>query len=576
MTKYLNLFLISIFLLCFSLTSTAANNNFSFYKQEEKFLPVHDAFLINLSLSDNPKEILLNFESKPSYYLYKSKIKFNASPDLKFKINLPKGKIKKDPYFGKQEVYYGKGKAIIQMTSLPQKEHQFTIEFQGCSEKGLCYPPTIKTFNYSLLKNKNQNNLSETDILVSQLSSQSLFLTLIGFFISGLLLSLTPCVLPMLPILSSIILASTPKKSIPYTLSYVAGISVTYSTLGVIAGLTGTLLSSSLQNINFIILSGIIYLIFAFAMFDFIQINLPTSLLNTFNKLLNNFKKNSAINIFFLGLFSSLILSPCVAPPLAAAILFIGQTQDLMLGGIALFSMSIGMSIPLLILGFSSQKILPKPGPWMKKVKYLLGFILIGMSIYILRPLMSEILFFTLLYILLIFTFVYFLLSSNQPTIRYKSFLIFGLILSVLSAAYNLKPFWLQGENGTYLTQAKPAFIQINNLNELNFHLTNLNNKPIILDFFADWCVACLEYEKFTFRNKEVLTLMNNFVLLRADVTANNDGHSTLLKQYGLFGPPGIIFFDTTGKEIKHLRTIGFKSATEFSLILKRTIQTEN
>ena len=573
MPRYLNLFIISIFLICFSISTVFAVDNSVFYKNKQKFLPLEEAFNINLETTSNKKEVNLVLSNEPGYYLYKSKIKVKTSPLLSIELDLPEGKKKQDEFFGEQEVYYGQVRALISLSNSPSKTQKFIIEYQGCSEEGLCYPPSSKIIAYKEFSNNNLNTSSETYSIIDKLSSQNFITTLFGFFFAGILLALTPCVLPMVPILSGIILAANPKKSISYTLSYVGGISFTYTLLGITAGVTGTLLSSSLQNVNFLIFSSIIYLIFALSMFDFIKV--PSSpLQNIISKYLNNFKANNLLNIFLLGLFSSLILSPCVAPPLAAAILYIGKTQDYALGGLALFFMSIGMSLPLLIIGFSSQKILPKAGPWMSSVKRVLGFILFGMSIYIIRPLLSETLFVTLLLLVLTVNFVYlFIYSKNSLIIR--SIVILCLIFSSLFTLHNLKKLIFEQDSTDKHSQISLEFTKVNSISDLNFHTNGPINKPILLDFYADWCVACLEYEKFTFSNPKVAGLMKKFTLLQADVTSNTNEHSLLLKKFDLFGPPGIIFFDSKGKEVKYLRTIGFKDSAEFSILLEEALKNE-
>ena len=573
MPRYLNLFIISIFLICFSISTVFAVDNSVFYKNKQKFLPLEEAFNINLETTSNKKEVNLVLSNEPGYYLYKSKIKVKTSPLLSIELDLPEGKKKQDEFFGEQEVYYGQVRALISLSNSPSKTQKFIIEYQGCSEEGLCYPPSSKIIAYKEFSNNNLNTSSETYSIIDRFSSQNFITTLFGFFFAGILLALTPCVLPMVPILSGIILAANPKKSISYTLSYVGGISFTYTLLGITAGVTGTLLSSSLQNVNFLIFSSIIYLIFALSMFDFIKV--PSSpLQNIISKYLNNFKANNLLNIFLLGLFSSLILSPCVAPPLAAAILYIGKTQDYALGGLALFFMSIGMSLPLLIIGFSSQKILPKAGPWMSSVKRVLGFILFGMSIYIIRPLLSETLFVTLLLLVLTVNFVYlFIYSKNSLIIR--SIFILCLIFSSLFTLHSLKKLIFVQDSTDKYSQMSLEFTKVNSITELNYHTNGAINKPILLDFYADWCVACLEYEKFTFSNPKVAGLMKKFTLLQADVTSNTNEHSLLLKKFDLFGPPGIIFFDSKGKEVKYLRTIGFKDSAEFSILLEEALKNE-
>ena len=566
MKRRLNLFLIAFLSLFIFSVGCADDESSTLYNQKNDFLSVDKAFKFKIYSFKDLKQLDIQFNIAPGYYLYKSKIDVIIDPILDFDLIKDKGRIKEDEFFGKQEVFYGATTLKIIPKVELSKNYKVILKYQGCSEKGLCYPPVSKTINSNKINNYSSEPLySETDILISKISNEGFILTLLGFFISGLLLSLTPCVLPMVPILSGIIISSNPKNSIKLTLSYVAGITFTYTLLGIIAGMTGTLLSSSLQNTNFILFAGFLYLIFAIAMFGLFELTMPSNIQNKITNILQNFKLENSFNVFVLGLISSLILSPCVAPPLAAAILYIGQSNDLILGGGSLFFMSLGMSVPLLAIGISSIKIIPKPGPWMLNVKKLLGFILLAMSIYITRPLLSELVYFCSLFLILIIFSIYFI-WFNRKTTRNTNLILTIISLTIISVIiFQTKPMWESPNH-----EPNQKFIPINNIIELKNYLTDTNKKPIMLDFYADWCVACLEYEKFTFNSPKVVSLLDKFELLQVDVTKNNKEHQILLQEFNLFGPPGIIFFDSEGIEIKELRTIGFKNATEFSSILLR------
>tara|TARA_B110000467_G_scaffold50720_1_gene46478 strand:+ start:599 stop:2308 length:1710 start_codon:yes stop_codon:yes gene_type:complete len=566
MKRRLNLFLIAFLSLFIFSVGFADDESSTLYNKKNDFLSVDKAFKFKIYSFKDLKQLDIQFNIANGYYLYKSKIDVIIDPILDFDLIKDKGKIKEDEFFGKQEVFYGATTLKIIPKVELSKNYKVILKYQGCSEKGLCYPPVSKTINSNKINNYSSEPLySETDILISKISNEGFILTLLGFFISGLLLSLTPCVLPMVPILSGIIISSNPKNSIKLTLSYVAGITFTYTLLGIIAGMTGTLLSSSLQNTNFILFAGFLYLIFAIAMFGLFELTMPSNIQNKITNILQNFKLENSFNVFVLGLISSLILSPCVAPPLAAAILYIGQSNDLILGGGSLFFMSLGMSVPLLAIGISSIKIIPKPGPWMLNVKRLLGFILLAMSIYITRPLLSELVYFYSLFLILIIFSIYFI-WFNRKTTRNTNLILTIISLTIISVIiFQTKPMWESPNH-----EPSQKFIPINNIIELKNYLTDTNKKPIMLDFYADWCVACLEYEKFTFNSPKVVSLLDKFELLQVDVTKNNKEHQILLQEFNLFGPPGIIFFDSEGIEIKELRTIGFKNATEFSSILLR------
>ncbi len=559
MLRHINL----VFILFFFSLSSFANDGFSFYDEKEAFLPVEEAFQFQLLPDENKSLIKIELNNAPGYYTYKDKFNVSLEPSTTIEITYPQGEIKEDEFFGKQEVYFGKQIITILLKDRVLTDQKIRIDYQGCSEKGLCYPPSTHIINME--GQSNINYLSETDSFVETLNDRNFLIILISFFLAGLLLSLTPCVLPMVPILSSIVISSNKDHAIRYTLSYVAGVSATYIIFGIVASITGSFLSSSLQNIYFLLFNGFLFLIFALAMFDIFHFNISEN--NFLSNLLNKINKKNIIHIFFLGLFSALILSPCVAPPLAAAILYISQANDILLGGLSLFIMSIGMSVPLLLIGFSANRFLPKPGIWMVKVKKLIGFVLIGMSIYIIRPLLDEVVFYLLLNTLLTITIFYYLFFTENKIAIFKIVLILGLLISFLFNIFHTKNY-IEKDMGLTLDN-KPEFIAINSLDQLNNIIASNKEKPIMLDFYADWCVACLEFEKFTFTDKEVSTLMQQYILLKADVTENNQNDKALMKRFNIFGPPAILFFNNSGDEVKQIRTIGFKNPKDFKKILQ-------
>ena len=559
MLRHINL----VFILFFFSLSSFANDDFSFYDEKETFLPVEEAFQFQLLPDENKLLIKIELYNAPGYYTYKDKFNVSLEASTTIETTYPQGEIKEDEFFGKQEVYFGIQIITILLKDLVLTDQKIRIDYQGCSEKGLCYPPSAHIIN--LEGQSNINYLSETDSFVETLNDRNFLISLISFFLAGLLLSLTPCVLPMVPILSSIVISSNKNHAIRYTLSYVAGVSATYVIFGIAASITGSFLSSSLQNIYFLLFNGFLFLIFALAMFDIFHFNISEN--NFLSNLLNKINKKNIIHIFFLGLFSALILSPCVAPPLAAAILYISQANDILLGGLSLFIMSIGMSVPLLLIGFSANRFLPKPGIWMVKVKKLIGFVLIGMSIYIIRPLLDEVVFYLLLNTLLTITIFYYLFFTENKIATLKIVLILGLLFSVLFNIYHTKNYIDKDINLS--SNEKPKFIVINSVEQLDNIIASNKAKPVMLDFYADWCVACLEFEKFTFTDKEVNTLMQQYILLKADVTKNNQNDKALMKRFNIFGPPAILFFNNSGDEVKQIRTIGFKNPKDFKKILQ-------
>ena len=551
---------------CFTLNNVLAN---PFDTKAPKFLPVEQAFKATEILFIDEKTVKVKFFIAENYYLYKSKFKIQSSPPINSTLTFPEGQIKEDEYFGKQEVYYH---SVSLMVNFEQKAKNANIQltFQGCSEEGLCYPPT----NIDINKVDEDNHLaiSETQSLANQLNSDRFFWGLLTFFVSGILLSLTPCVLPMVPVLSGIILGANPTRGKLLTLSYIAGVVTMYTLLGIFAGLTGNLLSSSLQNTFFIGVSSVLFFLFALAMFDFYQLGLPQPITEKINHLINKLKTQHVGSTFVLGFLSALILSPCVAPPLAASILYISQTENYIFGGMALFSLSLGMSLPLFIVGFSLGQFLPKPGAWMNYIKKLMGFALLAMAIYIARPLMSDFLFYLLLllnlFIALIFSFYQ---KDLIQSISKKSIIFLVAILAIMSG-YLIHSAWHQYSNAS--TYDRHVFFnQVDTVAELATALNTVKEKPTLIDFYADWCVACLEYEKYTFQDAKVSALMQDFYRIQIDVTENNLEHKNLLNQFNLFGPPAIIFFNKQGKHLKQYDIVGYKNADEFLTLLTKIKQ---
>ena len=558
-------FLILLLSLIFPVLVSFAEN--SFVDDKNTFLSVDEAFkIVKVDKIDNQK-LDIYMDIADGYYLYKSKFEIIHPEKLSHDIIYPKGKTKNDEYFGEQEVFYESIRLSITFNSKLFNKDDIQLKFQGCSEKGLCYPPTIRYLGYKNQGREKISSSTQNNFVEQNFKKDNIFLILFGFLISGLLLSITPCVLPMVPVLSGIIMASNQKSSKSLTISYVMGICVTYASLGIIAGLTGTLFSSSIQNVGFLYFSGILFLVFGLIMLEIISIKLPINTNNYIANFLSRFKGGNAVSVFLMGLFSALILSPCVAPPLAAAILYIGQTSDLILGGVSLLFMAIGMSMPLLILGFSSGYILPKPGIWMNFVKKIMGFILLAMAAYIIRPLLPEITFFISLLAILFFAFIFSLKQYQSISKKNKVVTFLFSFIYILSAVLLTKNIVTQY---TFMDHKKQlVFINVEDKKDLDNQLSISNQKPQMLDFYADWCVACLEYEKYTFTDEKVFSMLKNFNLLKADVTENNTSHKELMQAFNIFGPPGIMFFDKNGNHLKKFDIIGFKNAEEFYNILE-------
>ncbi len=573
------------------LINSANANDSLFLKDKNAFLPPDEAF--QLTIKKNPQSIEAAFFIAKDYYLYRNKLRVEFDHIVQKQMLLPTAEIKTDPHFGKTEIYHDTLDISIPYDPThPPKEINLT--YQGCSQKGLCYAPITKTFKFDNIQNKNLNAVSsnsEVDTMQFLLQSQHIGLILLGFFIAGLLLSLTPCVLPMIPILSSIIFAShkrpshqTRLKDFFLSLSYVGGVSFTYTLIGIFAGLSGNLITSSIQSPLLMIILGIVFILLALSMFDLYALKLPHFVENFIATSILRVEGGRYLNVFIIGMISSLVLSPCIAPPLAGAIIYINQSQDFVLGGLALFTLSIGMSMPLLLIGIFSDQWLPKRGHWMIIVKELIGFILIAMGLFIMSPLFPEHFDQIAYSALLLALSIYLFFAARR--FKYKamswvhvlafvtliaSILLFGLTLQKINVSDN--------ENVSNISKPNHVsvlpFKQIQSLDDLSRELNQRDKKMIMLDFYADWCVSCKEYEKLTFSNSKVKERLKEYSLLQVDVTKNNANHKALLKHFNLYGPPAILFFDKQHSEIRTYRIVGYKNASQMLNHLK-TLQHEN
>ena len=562
-----------------------------FLKDKNDFLQPDEAF--QLTVKKNPQSIEASFFIAKDYYLYRNKFKVEFDRAPQNQILLPAAEIKTDTHFGKTEIYHDTLNASIPYdANHPPKEISMT--YQGCSAKGLCYAPIKKEFKFDAIQSSGSKTISsnsEVDTMQFLLQSKHVGLILLGFFIAGLLLSLTPCVLPMIPILSSIIFAShkrpshqTRLKDFFLSLSYVGGVSFTYTLLGVFAGLSGNLITTSIQSPMLMGIMGIVFILLALSMFDLYALKLPHFIEHFIATSILKVEGGKYLNVFIIGTISSLVLSPCIAPPLAGAIIYINQSRDFILGGLALFTLSIGMSMPLLLIGIFSDQWLPKRGHWMVIVKELIGFMLIAMGLFIMSPLFSENMN-QIAYSALLLTLSIYLFFANRR-FKYKtmswvhlaafvtliaSILLFGLTLQKINV--------IDSENISNTSKPNHVsvlpFKQIQSLDDLSRELNQRDNKMIMLDFYADWCVSCKEYEKLTFSHPRVKEYLSEYSLLQVDVTQNNAEHKALLKHFNLYGPPAILFFDKQHNELRTFRIVGYKNASQMLDQLK-TLQHEN
>ncbi len=601
MLKRFSYFLLILFTVL-TLPLVHAGNASSFSKAlfstdaaEDEFLSPDAAFGLNVVQSSG--QINADFTVAPGYYLYKERIKFELSPAREHEIKLPNGDIKNDPNFGKMEVYHHDFTGHIIIKDAGNAPITIKATYQGCSEKGLCYAPQRKTFtiNPQAADGAGKPQLSDSAASSTSISgsdsqaanllkSGKWWLIILGFFTAGLLLAFTPCVFPMIPILSSIIIGKkahvTRLHAFNLSLAYTLGMCLTYTLAGVAAGLSGQMLSAALQTPWALGFGATIFVLLALSMFGFYELKLPSSLENGLMSMSRRIKGGHLFSDFLMGVLSALIISPCVAAPLAGALLYISKTSDVVLGGVALFSLSLGMGAPLLLIGASAGTLLPKVGSWMNAVRNLFGVLMLGVALWLITPIIPVSIQLALWAALLIIPAIFMhaldpLPVDAKPVLRFWKgiaviLLVLGLAMLVgaLSNAKSpLQPLGGLLAKNTASEQQQHSnlnFKRVKNMAEFDSALKAAAGKQVMLDFYADWCVSCKEMEQFTFSDPRVQTALRDTVLLQADVTANTEEDKALLQRFNLFGPPGILFFDDKAQEETQLKVVGYKNADDF------------
>ena len=576
--------------------ASSSNENALFTKPDTEILTPDQAFQLDIK-AENQRTLKANFAIAKGHYLYRDKVTFE-SQNLVIETIFPKGDIKKDTHFGEVEVYHNALTATLILNNPPANLEKVKVQasYQGCSEKGLCYSPIRKTFEINLPNGSTDNantamTESTSDQATSLLKSGKLWLVIVGFFGFGVLLALTPCVLPMIPILSGIIVgdkkvhhhATSRLHAFNLSLAYTLGMSLSYTLAGIAAGLSGQLLSNALQSPWMLGITSMIFVFLAFSMFGFYELRLPSAIENRMVNIANGIKGGQFFGVFSMGALSALIVSPCVAAPLAGALIYIGQTHDVVLGGVALFSLSIGMGLPLLLIGASAGHVLPKAGPWMTAVRDFFGFVMLGLAIYLISPVIPSSLQMLLWAALLIIPAIYLRAIDSLPTnasplqrlCKGIGIILLALGITMIIGAASGAKSPLNPLSGIVSKQAGTSnsglsFKRIQSIAELEASIQNAKGKTVMLDFYADWCVACKELEQFTFSDTGVKNALKDTVLLQADVTNNTPEDVALLNRFKLFGPPGMVFFNQTGHEIASLKVVGYQPPEEFIKTLQK------
>ena len=540
----------------------------------------------------------VSFEIAKGYYLYRDKFRFSAAPaTLQLGApTLPKGKEKDDETFGKVEVYY-EGVSIrlpVERNSSGTQPLMLTISSQGCADAGVCYPPQKQTLSLELpdpvmspATATLEASIDESGHIASLFRQADLWLLLVSFFGFGLLLSLTPCVFPMIPIVSGIIVGSgrdghgvSHLRGFILSLAYVLGMAGTYALAGVAAGLTGTLLSSVFQNPWALSGFALVFVALSLSMFGFYELQLPSFLQSKISEEAGHLKSGSLAGVVLMGGLSAVMVGPCVAAPLAGALLYIGQSGDAILGGAVLFCMALGMGAPLLAVGLSAGTLLPKSGPWMEAVKKAFGVVLLATALWIVSPLIPTAVQMGIWALLLIVPAIFMHALDSLPphaTGWHRFWKGIGVVMLIVGAACLLgalsgakdpvRPLAELGRAQKAGAQRGLSFERVASLAELEARL-KAAGKPVMLDFYADWCVTCKEMERDTFSDARVQQKLADILLLQVDVTANTGADKALLQRFNLFGPPAIVFFNSTGEEISSVRVVGYQHPEQFFKVL--------
>lgn len=580
MFRYLILLLLSVYAVCVC---------------ADQPLPPNEAFQFSSYYKKDAQQIVLEWKIAPGYFLYRDKLRFSIAPADKIgRTTLPMGRYRQDTLHGKYQVFLEKVSVNLPLNTMPGIVN-LTIHYQGCSAKGFCYTPIEKKINVDLsqlqqstsllpyIQSLSESNETATTqpSLTKLFDTSNLIMIMFSFLGLGLLLAFTPCVLPMVPILSGIILGrnknASKAKAFRISLAYVLGMALTYALAGIVIALIGSNLQAELQRPWIIVLFSGIFVLLALSLFGFFELQIPSTWQNLINRTSNRQKSGSYVGVFIMGCLSTLIVSPCVSAPLIGVLAYIGQTGDVVLGGLALLSLGIGMGIPLLLLGVSADRILPKAGPWMEIIERFFGIAMLGIAIWMLSRMIPGPVTLFLWSLLCIFAAIYLDIFSSKKSITkrisqilgvflliYGVMLMIGAMLGNDSLIYPWQQFQiLKAHRDPEITHS--PFVIIKNDIQLTgqLALAEQSNKLVMLDFYADWCTSCVVMDHAIFNRAPVQQALQNMVMLRADITQNNPFDRKLLKQFHVVGPPTILFFKN-GEELNQARIIGEVNAETF------------
>lgn len=582
-------FLYSLCLLLFSLTIFADPT-------PHQPMPVDQAFAFSAKTFGNDT-LVVQWKIAPKHYLYRERIQYKILEPKNAAIGsvlLPLGALKEDAIFGRYQVFANNVTIPLPIINPNPTNTQLQITYQGCAEDGYCYPPKTKqiaiNFNAgtAAVSNANLNVISpptgpspgQEKKILALLSDPHSITALFAFLGFGILLSFTPCVLPMLPIISGIIVGQqktiTMGKAFRLSLVYVLGMAITYAIAGVLIGIIGGSVQAAFQKPWVLILFSLLFVLLALSFFGLYQIKLPARFEEKIANISRHQKSGHYIGVAIMGCLASLIVSPCVTPALVGVLTYIGQTGNALFGGLTLFMLGLGMGLPLLIVGTAGGKLLPKAGAWMKSVETVFGVLFLGMAIWILNRIISPQITLLLWATLLIISAIYLGALSSTPSHGWGKLwkgsgvimLVYGILMIVGAAQGNTNPFQPLSWNATTGTksQENSVFAQVETPEAITAALktAKTEGKPILLDFYAKWCVSCVEMEHSVFKDPAILASLSRFINLRADVTHNSAQDQKIMRTYQVIAPPTMLFFSANGELLKQFTLVGKVDASTF------------
>jgi thiol:disulfide interchange protein DsbD len=562
----------------------------------EDLLPADEAFKVG-AFASAADRVEVIFQVHPGYYLYRSRMKFQVADGQPAAVGtpeLPNGDIKTDQYFGEQEVYHHDVTAKLPVSRGARDAFTLAVKvsYQGCAEAGLCYLPTTKTFNIempaatavvALPAAGSGGYVSEQDRLAGMIRDGNILLMAGAFFLAGLLLAFTPCVLPMVPIVAGIIAGEgsgvTRSRSFALSLAYVLGMAATYTAAGVGFAAAGQQAQTLFQQPWIILLFAALFVAMALSMFGFYTVQMPAAIQTRLAQMSNRQQGGSYVGVVIMGALSALIVTTCVGPALVAALSVIGQSGQMFRGGVALFTMAIGMGMPLLVVGASAGQLLPRAGAWMDTVKQVFGALMLAVAVWMLsRILPARVTMWLWTLPLLAIAVILFRAAFRSAGGRMAGKALAGIAaVAALLIAFGASRGATDPLHPLQAAEARVdlPFQRIKSVADLDAAVATANaaGKTVMLDFYADWCVSCKEMEHYTFTQPAVREALANTVWLQADLTANDDTDQALAKHFGIFGPPTIAFYGTDGLERRQFRVVGFMKAEAFGPLVRQALQ---